>query len=166
MHMHMHMQAYTREHAPTCAPACMPANASGKAGQIPAFQCQPVAPVPPPYQALRVSLGNLGVITRAKLRIIREVPVRRELTKLTPPAFLEMMQQLQEAALAGGEEDPAKLPPWARETEWFWIPQVCMALMMMVVMMEPKALLAWLGGGSLVLMLASILVWGSLYIWV
>ncbi|KIZ07313.1 hypothetical protein MNEG_0657 [Monoraphidium neglectum] len=76
------------------------------------------------FRALRLSVGKLGVITRAKLRIVREVPVRRELVRLAPPAFLAEMTELQEAARALQEQRPgAALPSWANETEWFWIPQ-------------------------------------------
>lgn len=85
-----------------------------------------------PLQALRGSLGKLGVITRVQLRITREVPVRRSLSSLAPPAFLAQMNQLQATARAAAAARVnmsdtaallAALPPWANETEWFWVPQ-------------------------------------------
>ncbi|KAI8472715.1 MAG: hypothetical protein J3K34DRAFT_519583 [Monoraphidium minutum] len=76
------------------------------------------------FRALRVSVGRLGVISRAKLRIVREVPVRRTLLRLTPPAFLQQVAQLQEAARAVDAGAPgAALPSWANETQFFWVPQ-------------------------------------------
>lgn len=67
-----------------------------------------------------------------QLRITREVPVRRSLSSLAPPAFLAQMNQLQETARAAAAARVnmsdtaallAALPPWANETEWFWVPQ-------------------------------------------
>ena len=91
--------------------------------------------IPCGVQALRVSVGKLGVITRVQLRIVREVPVRRSLARLTPPEFLDKMRSLQDAAQAAGLDPPlnysagvgaaGKLPAWTNETEWFWVPQVC-----------------------------------------
>jgi len=86
------------------------------------------------FKALRVSVGRLGVITRVKLRIVREAPVRRSLVCLSPPAFLIQMRTLQQAALAAGLDAGAanrsastdylsRLPAWANETQWFWVPQ-------------------------------------------
>lgn len=79
-----------------------------------------------------MSVGRLGVITRVKLRIVREVPVRRSLHRLTPPAFLERMRALQAAARAAeaagvdmrnASAVRAALPAWAAEGEAFWVPQ-------------------------------------------
>ena len=77
-----------------------------------------------------MSVGRLGVITRLKLRIEREVPVRRTLTRLAPSAFLAQMRELQAAARAAGPAallspggTVAALPAWANDTEWFWVPQ-------------------------------------------
>ncbi|GBF99231.1 L-gulonolactone oxidase [Raphidocelis subcapitata] len=82
------------------------------------------------FRALRVSVGRLGVITRLKMRIEREVPVRRTLTRLAPSAFLARMRELQAAARAAGPAalmtpngTVAALPAWANDTEWFWVPQ-------------------------------------------
>lgn len=85
-------------------------------------ECLPPCSLP---QALRVSVGKLGVIVRVKLRILREVPVRRELYRMPPPAFLGMMRELQSAARDVEAGTPgAALPKWLDETEWFWVPQV------------------------------------------
>ena len=47
---------------------------------------------------------------------------------MTPPEFLAQVRGLQDAARAavskGGSVDVARLPAWANETEWFWLPQV------------------------------------------
>lgn len=88
-----------------------------------------------------MSVGRLGIITRVQLRIVREVPVRRSLAYLGPPAFLAMMRELQDAAraaglggaggadaAASGDVDAAaavaaQLPKWVAESQMFWVPQ-------------------------------------------
>lgn len=68
-------------------------------------------------QALRVSVGKLGIIARLRMRIVRELPVRRSLAALTPAAFLDLMRQ---AAAA----DPGHAyPSWMTESQIFWIVQ-------------------------------------------
>lgn len=69
-------------------------------------------------QALRVSVGKLGIIVRLKLKIYHEVPVRRTLTALNPEQFLTLMQSAQEDVEKGGSP-----PAWVQETEAFWVVQ-------------------------------------------
>eukprot|EP00879_Flechtneria_rotunda_P014556 GHRR01015211.1.p1 GENE.GHRR01015211.1~~GHRR01015211.1.p1 ORF type:complete len:664 (+),score=177.73 GHRR01015211.1:545-2536(+) len=69
-------------------------------------------------RAFRVSLGKLGVIARVQLRIVREVPVRRELKALTPAEFLQIMQDTQALWTSNGTT-----PVWMNETEFFWVTQ-------------------------------------------
>jgi hypothetical protein len=113
------------------APADMPADAyPQKPARRHPPDTRPHLCTPPP-QALRVSLGRLGVITRVHLRIVREGPVRRALTRLAPSGFLALMRELQAAArgaganLSGPAATAAALPAWADNSEWFWIPQAC-----------------------------------------
>lgn len=46
-------------------------------------------------QALRVSQGQLAVITHVRLRIVREVPVARTLTTLSSSQFVGLLQGAQ-----------------------------------------------------------------------
>jgi hypothetical protein len=88
----------------------------------------PPSPYPTRIQALRVSLGRLGIITRVHLRIVKETPINRSLTRLAPTEFLVQMSVLQEAARRAGNLSATGtsqgLPKWASDSEWFWIPQV------------------------------------------
>lgn len=66
----------------------------------------------------QVSVGKLGIITSLKLRIVREQPVRRTLTPITPTQLMGMLQ--------GAQDEWAErrsLPGWMNETEFFWIVQ-------------------------------------------
>lgn len=64
-------------------------------------------------------MGKLGVIGRVKLHIVKEVPVRRMIKALTPPEFLTLLQQAQDAWAEGA----GSLPHWMMEAEFFWITQ-------------------------------------------
>lgn len=68
-------------------------------------------------QALRVSVGKLGIIGRVQLAIVPEVPVRRSLKALSYRQFLDMVNAAQQGALAG--QPP---PMWMNETQLFWLP--------------------------------------------
>jgi len=43
-------------------------------------------------QALRVSVGQLGIIVRLKLQLVPDLPVERSLTELTPVEFLALLR--------------------------------------------------------------------------
>lgn len=76
----------------------------------------PRAPRHPPQhclQALRVSVGRLGVIARVQLRIVHDVPVKRTLRTLTPPQFLQLLEGASASWAANGT-----LPSWANESAW------------------------------------------------
>jgi len=53
----------------------------------------PLHPPPRPHvQALRVSVGQLGVMVRVQLRLVRETAVERTLRDISPRQFLDLMQ--------------------------------------------------------------------------
>lgn len=56
-------------------------------------------------QALRVSVGQLGIIGRIKLKIVKEIPVRRWVTAVMP---LPAGQGLQHLWHVCGEPDPVE----------------------------------------------------------
>lgn len=69
-------------------------------------------------KALRVSVGQLAVITHVRLRIVRELPVQRTLRRLPASQYLALLREGQAEYNRTGS-----LPAWANETEWFWITQ-------------------------------------------
>ena len=69
-------------------------------------------------QALRVSVGKLGIIARLQLKIVKEIPVKRTLTALTPVEFVRIMKDAQAMW-----EKEGKYPGWMNETQIFWVPQ-------------------------------------------
>jgi FAD/FMN-containing dehydrogenase len=69
-------------------------------------------------QALRVSVGKLGIIARVQFRIVRELPVRRVLKAMTPKELQALMQQASADYAANGS-----IPHWMNETQIFWVVQ-------------------------------------------
>jgi FAD/FMN-containing dehydrogenase len=69
-------------------------------------------------QALRVSVGKLGIIARVQFRIVREVPVRRVLKALTPTELLALMHEASDSYKAN-----SSIPHWMNETQIFWVVQ-------------------------------------------
>lgn len=67
------------------------------------------------FRALRISVGQLGIITSVTLSIVKEVPVRRTLRKLPSSSFLQLLDQVQEVYLSN-----QTVPKWVDETEFFW----------------------------------------------
>lgn len=53
------------------------------------------APAPRCTQALRVAQGQLAVITHVRLRITREIPVHRTLTRLSASQFVQLLRGAQ-----------------------------------------------------------------------
>jgi hypothetical protein len=69
-------------------------------------------------QALRVSVGKLGILARVQFRIVREVPVRRVLKAMTPTELQALMQKASADYAATGS-----IPHWMNETQIFWVVQ-------------------------------------------
>ena len=72
----------------------------------------------PLFKALRVSVGQLGIITRLTLKIVQDFPVKRTIRSLPSSSFLELLDEAQTLYLAN-----KSLPNWMDETEFFWNPQ-------------------------------------------
>ena len=69
-------------------------------------------------QALRVSLGKLGVIVRVKFQIIPETVTRRTLKTMNPVEWLNLLKGAQQQW-----NEEGRLPGWMHEGEAFWIVQ-------------------------------------------
>jgi hypothetical protein len=69
-------------------------------------------------QALRVSVGKLGIIARVHFRVVKEVPVLRVLKALTPSELLALMQEASAGYVAN-----SSIPHWMNETQIFWVVQ-------------------------------------------
>jgi hypothetical protein len=69
-------------------------------------------------QALRVSIGKLGVIVRVKFHIIPETVTRRTLKALNPVEWVGLLKGAQQQWNEGG-----RLPDWVNDGEAFWIVQ-------------------------------------------
>ncbi len=63
-------------------------------------------------------MGKLGLITRLKLRLLPEVPVKRELRQMNEQQYLALLGQVQAQWRLN-----QTLPAWLDETEFFWITQ-------------------------------------------
>lgn len=65
-----------------------------------------------------MSVGQLGVITSLRMRIVREQPVRRTLVSLKSSEYLDILKAAQRQLISS-----RRLPGWLNETEFFWITQ-------------------------------------------
>ncbi|PNH11479.1 D-arabinono-1,4-lactone oxidase [Tetrabaena socialis] len=84
-------------------------------------------------KALRVSVGQLGIIVHIKFRIVPEMPVTRTLHRLTATQYLAMLRAAQARSGRGGAigsercanqwNTQGDLPAWMESTEFFWVPQ-------------------------------------------
>lgn len=71
-------------------------------------------------QAMRVSLGKLGIVTAVKMKMVKEVPVKRTLRRgLTPMDFVSMLREAQEMY-----KKNKSLPEWMVESQIFWLVQL------------------------------------------
>lgn len=71
------------------------------------------------FQAFRVSLGKLGIITAIKMKIVQEQPVSRTQSRgILPSQFIGMLRDAQEMY-----KTTRSLPQWMNETQVFWIVQ-------------------------------------------
>lgn len=71
-------------------------------------------------QAMRVNVGKLGIVTAAKMEIVKEVPVKRTLRRgLSPVNFLFMLKEAQEMYRKN-----RSLPEWMVESQVFWLVQL------------------------------------------
>ncbi len=66
-------------------------------------------------QALRVSVGVLGIITRVKLPIIKDVPVQRKEERLTLTQYLSLMDGIQ-----GQYKKNQTWPAWVNDGQMMW----------------------------------------------
>lgn len=69
-------------------------------------------------QAFRLSVGKLGIIARLKMRVVKEIPVKRTLKALTPVELLQMMTNASDMY-----QKDRTWPEWMNETQIFWIVQ-------------------------------------------
>lgn len=69
-------------------------------------------------RAVRVSVGQLGVITSLRLRLVKEEPVQRQLNLMPSSGFLGLLTLAQQQY-----RENKTLPSWLNETEFFWITQ-------------------------------------------
>ncbi|GAX78596.1 hypothetical protein CEUSTIGMA_g6035.t1 [Chlamydomonas eustigma] len=69
-------------------------------------------------RAVRVAVGQLGIITNLRFRLIKEQPVQRFLQSLSSSSFLKLMETAQQQYTSN-----QTMPSWLNETEFFWITQ-------------------------------------------